>query len=575
MKSVSQKATSVLLSLMLTVPTGGFAQQGLSQCKAPGRDNSFPCLVDRVVVRSVSELERALVDRKARRVLNADSVGRCGDENKQVEFPCELRVGGFVQNQRALKEVRRRFERARAQAAQRDKRLTPEQFAAIVDATPGVVRKLERTAAAPKAKPVRRKRANLPKCGPTEQQLDFPCRLVVGGGIARDRIALRTVRAFVNNARENVKAQGRNLTPEEVAQIVATTPGITVERRAPQRVPRSERAVAADQGADSGRVITEAITTGRVRRSDEEFDTSVGANGQDSGGGLSKFEQALLLGLGAVAVGSVLRNGDRIVSRTGDRVVVQNPDGELRVLKDDDALVRRPGDRVQTQTFNDGSTRTIIRKQDGTQVITIRGRDGAVLRRTNVDRSGREFVLFDDTLQEQQVVVSQLPPVQTPSLLASEQNENTLRQLLATRLAQGQQKYSLRQVREIPQVRALVPELELDAVRFQTGSAAIRPEQARALTRIGTMLRDLIARDPSTVILVEGHTDAVGDATYNLALSDRRAETLALALTEYFQVPASNLVTQGYGESALKVPSQTSEAANRRAVVRNITGILR
>ena len=574
MKSVSQKATSVLLSLMLAVPTGGFAQQALSQCKAQGRDNRFPCRVDRVIVHSAAELELALVDRKAREVLNGRSVGRCGDEKTQVEFPCELRVGGYAYNQRALREVRRRFERARAQATQRDKRLTPEQFAEIVEATPGVLPHLQKTTAAPKAKPVRRRRANLPNCGPTEQQLDYPCRLVVGG-IAQDAIALRTVRAFVNNARRNVRAQGRNLTPEEVAQIVATTPGITVEREAPQRVPRSERAVAAGQGGVASGAITEAITTGRVRRSDEEFDTAVGTIGQDSGGGLSKFEQTLLLGLGGVVVGSVLRNGDRIVSRTGDRVVVLTPQGELRVLKDDDALVRRPGDRVQTQTFNDGSTRTIIRKQDGTQVITIRGRDGAVLRRTNVDRSGREFVLFDDTLQEQQVVVSQLPPVQTPSLLASEQNDNTLRQLLATRLAQGQQKYSLRQVREIPQVRALVPELELDAVRFQTGSAAIRPEQARALTRIGTMLRDLIARDPSTVILVEGHTDAVGDATYNLALSDRRAETLALALTEYFQVPPGNLVTQGYGESALKVPSLTSEAANRRAVVRNITGILR
>jgi outer membrane protein OmpA-like peptidoglycan-associated protein len=135
--------------------------------------------------------------------------------------------------------------------------------------------------------------------------------------------------------------------------------------------------------------------------------------------------------------------------------------------------------------------------------------------------------------------------------------------------------FSLRQVREINQVRSLAPELELDAVRFQTGSAAILPEQARSLARIGGTLRELIRQDPRTVILVEGHTDAVGDATYNLALSDRRAETVALALTEYFNVPPENMITQGYGESALKIPTLTAEAANRRAVVRNITGLLR
>ena len=84
-----------------------------------------------------------------------------------------------------------------------------------------------------------------------------------------------------------------------------------------------------------------------------------------------------------------------------------------------------------------------------------------------------------------------------------------------------------------------------------------------------------VHNDPRTVILIEGHTDAVGDAGYNLALSDRRAETVALALTEYFDVPPANLITQGYGESNLKVPTVTAEPANRRAVVRNITGLLR
>ena len=71
-----------------------------------------------------------------------------------------------------------------------------------------------------------------------------------------------------------------------------------------------------------------------------------------------------------------------------------------------------------------------------------------------------------------------------------------------------------------------------------------------------------------------GHTDAVGSASSNLALSDRRAETVALALTEYFGVPPQNLITQGYGETDLKIRVLTDERANRRAAVRNITGLL-
>ncbi len=481
--------------------------------------------------------------------------------------------------------MRARVQDAQRKAAQIDKKLSANEIAAIVSASPGIVQQLtaQTPAATPQPEPqprvtpqpVPQQQAGLAQCGSTEQQTAFPCRLVVGG-IAEDRRALRDVRANVQLAQRRAQANGRSLSATEIAQIVADTPGILVERAPDGGVPGPEQPAAVAAGREAEQVVTEEITTGQVRSSDQEFDTAVGATGQDSGGGgLSKFEKALLLGLGAVAVGSVLRNGDQIVSRTGDRMVLQDPQGNLRVLKDDDALIRRPGDEVQTQTFNDGSTRTIIEKGDGTRVVTIRGRDGAVLRRVNVDVAGNEYVLFDDTQAEQDIVVSQLPQARTPTLLAGEQNEAALRAALAAELSTGNQRFSLRQVREIAQVRALAPELELDAVRFQTGSAAIRPEQARALARIGTTLSNMIARDPGIVILVEGHTDAVGDATYNLALSDRRAETVALALTEYFRVPPGNLITQGYGEAQLKVPTAEAEAANRRAVVRNITGLLR
>jgi len=45
-----------------------------------------------------------------------------------------------------------------------------------------------------------------------------------------------------------------------------------------------------------------------------------------------------------------------------------------------------------------------------------------------------------------------------------------------------------------------------------------------------------------------GYTDAVGDESYNLLLSDRRAETVALALSEYLGVRPENMVLEGYGE---------------------------
>jgi outer membrane protein OmpA-like peptidoglycan-associated protein len=91
---------------------------------------------------------------------------------------------------------------------------------------------------------------------------------------------------------------------------------------------------------------------------------------------------------------------------------------------------------------------------------------------------------------------------------------------------------------------------------------------------MGVMMRDLIAEDPTELFLIEGYTDAVGAPGYNLLLSDRRAESVALAFSEYFDVPAENMVVQGYGESYLKVPTQQAELLNRRVAVRRITALV-
>ena len=97
------------------------------------------------------------------------------------------------------------------------------------------------------------------------------------------------------------------------------------------------------------------------------------AEGKKSG--LSDLEKAGLLVLGALAVGAIIKNNRRrtthrstwrerrVVSNTGDRVVVLQPDGTYQVLKDDDTVIRRPGSTVRTETFRDGSTRTIVERQ--------------------------------------------------------------------------------------------------------------------------------------------------------------------------------------------------------------------
>src|SRR5690606_32158425 len=127
-----------------------------------------------------------------------------------------------------------------------------------------------------------------------------------------------------------------------------------------------------------------------------------------------------------------------------------------------------------------------------------------------------------------------------------------LRQALAAQPEyEAERSFPLQAVREVEQVRALVPAIDLP-INFATGSAAIRPSEVEELTALGRMMAETIRSNPREIFLVEGHTDAVGSNVTNLALSDRRAEAVALALTEYFEVPPENLVVQGYGERFLK-----------------------
>ncbi|KUP90672.1 OmpA family protein [Tritonibacter horizontis] len=347
-------------------------------------------------------------------------------------------------------------------------------------------------------------------------------------------------------------------------------------------------AAAADGDASANAEVTEeTVTEESARSSDEEFDTKVNETAEakaapstranDDDDGLSKLEKAALLGLGAFAVGQLLKSGETVVSNSGDRAVVEQ-DGTYRVIKNDDALLRQPGSNVKTYQFDDGSTRTVVTREDGTEVETIRASDGRVLRRSKTLQDGRTVVLFDDTRAAEKVVVTDLPENTQPRAAFRSDSTISSDELAAALAAQQPQgvdrRFSLAQIRNIDAVRQLVPVINVDKVTFETGSSAVRAAQAEELSQLGNALANLIDKNPSEVFLIEGHTDAVGAATYNLALSDRRAETVALALTEYFNVPPENMVIQGYGESDLAIPVLDAERANRRVAVRRITPLL-
>ncbi|ALC17009.1 OmpA family membrane protein [Desulfuromonas soudanensis] len=70
--------------------------------------------------------------------------------------------------------------------------------------------------------------------------------------------------------------------------------------------------------------------------------------------------------------------------------------------------------------------------------------------------------------------------------------------------------------------------------------------------------------------MVEGHTDSVGPAAFNLQLSLIRAEKVRRTLIERYGVSAERVEARGFGESLPQADNSTPEGRqkNRRVLVR-------
>ncbi|WP_420267453.1 OmpA family protein [Halomonas lysinitropha] len=325
------------------------------------------------------------------------------------------------------------------------------------------------------------------------------------------------------------------------------------------------------------------VTSESTRTSDEEVKATSSDEADDDDNQIWKY-------LGAAAAGAVVgvlvpQLGGRVVADQGDRMIVER-DGELHVRKDENLLLRRPGVTETTEAFDDGITRSTITRDNGSRVVTVRDSGGFVLKRTRYLPDDTAIVLIDETSKADSWTSSvdieeSLPPVyyDLPEdryvVDYRRADEEVLREtLLAPPVQEFEQAFTLRQVRESSRVRAMMPRIDLDVVQFATGSSAIQSSEAEALRLIGRTMAEVIEANPSEIFLVEGHSDAVGSDLMNLGLSDRRAEAVALALTEYFAIPPENLIVQGYGERFLKLDTQGPSQVNRRASVRRITPLI-
>jgi OmpA-OmpF porin, OOP family len=275
--------------------------------------------------------------------------------------------------------------------------------------------------------------------------------------------------------------------------------------------------------------------------------------------------------------------GGRKVFTEPGRVIVVDPGGQSFIRHNEEERFRFGARDIQTRQVG-GETQTIVIRPDGSQIITVTGRDGQLLRRIRRDERGREIIIIDNSYRDPRAVGGfyvDLPPpvIRIPYdryiVDAGEASPELIYDTMeAPPVDRIERRYSLDEVLYSPSVRQLMPSIDLNSITFETGSWEIPPDQAAKLQVIADGLNRAIARNPREVFLIEGHTDAVGNDVDNLSLSDRRAQSAAELLTQQFQVPAENLTSQGYGSQYPKEQTSGPSRINRRVTIRRITPLL-
>ena len=283
----------------------------------------------------------------------------------------------------------------------------------------------------------------------------------------------------------------------------------------------------------------------------------------------------------------------RDIIEPDNRVIVRQNDRSF-IRHDESRRFQRTGREVRRERRKDGLTMIVTMGLAGALIYSLQDDDGQLYRRSRKDRDGREVVLIDnrnyygrhrhsrfDEERDYRDAYVDLPPprVRIPDdeyIVDYERASpdvvyDTLMAPPVERLERG---YSLDEVRHSYSVLERMRRVDLDAVNFGFGSWEVGEDQYPKLESMAQAMLRIIKRSPDEVFLIEGHTDAVGSDIDNLSLSDRRAETVAIILSDVFDVPPENLTTQGYGEQYLKVPTEEPSRINRRVSIRRITPLL-
>jgi outer membrane protein OmpA-like peptidoglycan-associated protein len=100
--------------------------------------------------------------------------------------------------------------------------------------------------------------------------------------------------------------------------------------------------------------------------------------------------------------------------------------------------------------------------------------------------------------------------------------------------------------------------LTLGDVLFDSGRAELKAGASRTVDRLAAFMRD----HPERSLAVEGYTDSIGSDALNLALSQRRADAVRVALVSS-GVEGSRITTNGLGKASPVASNDTADGRQR------------
>jgi len=169
---------------------------------------------------------------------------------------------------------------------------------------------------------------------------------------------------------------------------------------------------------------------------------------------------------------------------------------------------------------------------------------------------------------EQQILKSLLPPsLRILTTTPADVSRTADRQFIDSIKNRATRSLTLDEREHIATIAKERPSVDIE-VNFDYNSAKVGPSAMPSVTALGKALTSPELQGGTFVLA--GHTDAKGSLPSNQDLSEKRADAIKRYLIDNFHIPASNLVTVGYGKTKLKNEADPFAATNRRVQIVNM-----